>query len=235
MNEPRAQPVPPPTPRPILGIGLIGAIALLLGSSAGLFIVVRDGAWLSLGFEAALLVSGVIGALAGIGRFRSSHALTFLCIGGASFVCGVMSFVASGQAPGDLRGLVRALLTDPLVASRLALAALFLALSGLVLLLRRPRASGKRLLWAAALGAAPAAAAVAMLIGPVRQAFAGLPPLVIATAVFFGFFVLGGLLSVSLHCLIRAFEVGQAQRLDEEESSMSGDAEGADRSPGQAA
>jgi len=202
---------PPPTPKPILAAALLLSIALFVGTVFGFVRTIRDGAWLSIGFEGVLGVSAVIGVIGGLGGFRASHALTFASVGGAAIVCGVMAFVSSGAAPGDPRLLIRAIASDPLTASRLVAGASMFGCAGLILLLRRPRESARRLAWAALLGAPPALCAIAMRIDPIRRAVLGLPPIVLAAIAFFGFFLLGGLVSVSLHNLIRAFEIGRAE------------------------
>ncbi len=202
----------PPTPRFILIAALIASGILTLAGAWGLYSAAADSRWLALGFEGLTIVAGVFGVLAGLGRFRSSHSMALFCVGGAALAASVLGFVAAGLAPSQSpRVILRAMLGDAPYAARLLSSALLIFLSGLILVLRRPRESGRYLTLSIALGAPVLIGAAIWIAAPgVKAAYAAWPSIAKATLLFALFFIVSGLISTSLHCLIRALEVGKA-------------------------
>lgn len=203
----------PPTPRPILVLaGLASAVAIVVGAIR-LYGVVRGEAWLAVAFEAAIVLSGVFGLLAAVGRFRESHALALFCAGGTILLSSAMGYLAGHRLEGaaNLGAIVREMAHDRATAALVASGGSLFALSGLVLLARRPRASGRYLALGLALGAPVAAAGAAWMATSVRATVQSMPPIGQTALAFFGFLVFCALASASVHCLIRAFEVGRAE------------------------
>ncbi|MEC9372729.1 MAG: hypothetical protein VYC34_02760, partial [Planctomycetota bacterium] len=208
-NKPTTLPIPMPrTPRAILIVALIAAVLAAATTPIGVMRATSVEAWLALGFEVLILLAAVFGFLVGLGKFRASHAMALACVAGTIFVAGFMSFFAAGQNEGG-GGLAGRLRSDTFTLGRIGLSLLFAALAGLVLISRKPGVSFSYLWRAAALGALPLAAMVALVLPSTRAAILDLPPVALAAAIFAGFFVLGGLASASAHCAIRAFEVGR--------------------------
>ena len=203
----------PPTPKPILLLALILSSVALGAAAAATALGVRDGQWLAVGLGVVACVAAVLGALTGLGRFKDSPPLAMFSVGGTVIVAAALAFMGSGRAPeGSSRpaGFLPALAKDPLSAAMLAAGAGLVFLAGLTLLLRKRSRSVRLLGLAAALGAPVAAAAWAWTATGLREWLGELHVLALSMLAFAAFFVLSGLLSVSLHCAIRAFEIGWA-------------------------
>ncbi|TVQ32549.1 MAG: hypothetical protein EA376_05465 [Phycisphaeraceae bacterium] len=201
----------PPTSRFILApAGLVSLVALI-GGVVGLVMALRLGDWFAIGFDLTVIVAGAMGVMVGLGRFRASHALALLCIGGAIAVSGLLAFAASSRADAaqGMGVMVRGTLRDPLTLSRYGVGALLMALSGVILALRRPGKSLPLLAMGAGL-CLPAAIAAGIGLHPTsRDWLAGLPPLLLTVIAFVAFFTLLVCVSAGLHCIIRAFEIGR--------------------------
>ncbi len=165
---------------------------------------------IGLGFEAVILASAVMGALVGLGRFRASVPLALLCVGGSGLIATMFGHLSSGVSVGatGIVGRLIAMMTDPLSGARLGVCAGILMLSALTVLGRRPTESTRRLVWAAATGAPVIIAAAAWMVPIVRSSVMSLPAVALAMlATLLG--LLGiGLVSASVHFVIRAFEAG---------------------------
>jgi len=189
----------------LLGLGLMGSV--VFGAARAL----DSPLWpIGLGFEAVILLSGAMGALAGFGRFRSSVPLALLCVGGAGLTASLLGHLNSGVSVGatGFMGRFQAMATDRLSGARIGLCALTLALSALTVLVRRPTESTRRLVWAAATGAPVIIALAAWMSPTVRSSVMSLPPVALAMgATLLGLLAIG-LVSASVHFTIRAFEAG---------------------------
>lgn len=191
-----------------------GMLAGLVAMSAvgGIVLGAIGRQWFLIAFDSVVLVTCAFAALLALGRFRDAPALTTLIAAGATFTGAVLvePSVATRfiQGGGGATGTVIAgVPLIPLALARVAAAFALGALAVLLALSRRPRLSGAYLLRAAALGLPVALLAGAALAPGVRHWLQNLPGAVIVLVVIFGFFIFGGLFAVSVHNLIRAFEV----------------------------
>ncbi len=206
----------PPTPKPILRLALVLSLGVILVGGWGVLSSVRSGSWLQLGFELVLVVAGGFGVMTGIGHNRASHPMALACVAGSVFVAAVMAFIASPAAQGNAKPalMLRAMAGDRETIILIGLGLALAALSGLILLGRRPGES----MWYLGLGVllgAPSVIGLAFVLAPsLRAKLTGLSPMSLSAVIFVGFFIVGGLLSASLHCLIRAFEIGRIDPLE---------------------
>lgn len=184
-------------------VGVVSALALL-SALAGLIGGVRVGNYFLVGLEVVVLTTGAMGILVGLGRFNFGPAIAAACVGGGVATPSVLSYIS--QAPiGPLLGASPRLL----LAIRLLMGLLIFAAAAWVLLARCPERS-LSLLVRGALAGAPVAifASLYALLPGLRDAIAGLH--IIAEGLLWSLLGLLGLvlISISGHCLIRAFEVG---------------------------
>lgn len=200
----------PRPPRIILALTLLISAGLAVSAAYGLWSALSGQIWAQAGFEALLLIAGVFGALTGLGKFREGPAMALICAAGAGFVGAGLAFLTRGGRP-PLIGvdMLLAMLTDPIAGARLGGVAGLAALAGLIVLLRRPAASFRYVGLSAATGAPVALAGALWILGPGRSAFVALHPLLRAVVGAAAFLAVIGLATVSLHCLIRAFEQGR--------------------------
>ncbi len=198
-------------PRPILLIIL--AISLLCGvtSLTGIALAALASAWFILAFEIVVLVASIMGALTGFARFNDAPALATLCTGACVFVAALLAeptfaarLIQGGAGDSQIIAGVRIL---PWALARLAAGSLLIALSALIVLLRRPRASLPFLARGLASLAPILAALAAFLFPPVRSAMNSLPNELLAALAIAGFFLFATLFSIALQQLIQAFEV----------------------------
>lgn len=221
----------PPTPKPFLAVALLAAAAAIAASVLGGVSSLRAGGWMTFAFDLFTLGAGVVGLITGLGRFKDSHVLAFFCVAGSLLAAPPLAGIAAGAATAGtsadaLRMFARDLLRDPDLAARLAAGAVFLALTVLLLLSRRPRASGGHLARAALAGLP--LVAIAWITGQTLEAMrtitpdawvrpklggmiADLSPPILATLAFVAFLTSVVLASAAGHFLIRALEVGKAE------------------------
>lgn len=207
------------TPRVILRLCLLISGVCLLSAIAGAAVAAmqRPPLWFLLMFEVAVAFACFFAVLTGLGRLREGPALSMLIASGALIVGAML-----GEPALPLRMLgrtgspvtVHGVAILPFAFARLLCGVAMGALAALTILRRRPGLSFGYLLRAAALGAPVALALGAMVVPAIRAKVSGLPPLAGFFAAVLGFFVLGGFFCASAHCLIRAFEVGQVDRID---------------------
>jgi hypothetical protein len=181
----------------------LSALAALSALVVG-FMAMNQDRFFSLGAEALVLVAGVFGVLAGLGRFAHGPALAAACVGGSFAVAAGVSGIESGVIP-SLQG---ERIDLAIVGSRVALAALLGAISGLMILSRRPGRSVKLLLIGIIMGSPIVAVAAAWRAGLVARFEEAVPTVAFQISVLAAGLVGVVLLSISIHCLIRAFEIG---------------------------
>lgn len=206
----------PLPPKPVSLMILFLSALMALSGVLGLVLSVYGNRYLSLGFEATLILAGVFGVLAGLGRFRDGPGLAALCVGGTIFVCGVLSeptlvprLLGRGGAPSVVMGvdLVH------LAMARVATGLLVTALAGAIVLLRRPRESLSMLARGVVIGLPLVLAGILAMTPSVRGFVTGLQPVFIVVLVCAVLLVLGACLSISIHCIIRSFELGREESL----------------------
>ncbi|MEO1129402.1 MAG: hypothetical protein AAFX05_06800 [Planctomycetota bacterium] len=191
--------------------------------------------WVAM-FELTVVVTGGIGVLTVLGFFKQGPGLALVCCGAVISACAVLAEPAmpsqifgAGAAPLVISG-VEIL---PLMAARAVAGVLIMAAGVLDVWSRRPAQSAGYLLRAIPTGI-PALMLISIPVwGQVRGVFRpvpgvqkaidgliaslwGMPKFLVAVVAIVGFFVVLGLFSAAVHCLIRSLEVG---RLPERERS----------------
>lgn len=183
----------------------------LLTAPAGIYVAATTGRWYMVAFEAIVLLASVTGVLTGLGKLKNGPAMSMLVTGGVVGVCAVLSeptFVSRIIQGGGGGGATIGPNLVPWIIARVLVGAALVGLAGLTLLLRKPKVSFPLLIKGVLLGLPVAAAGGAMLVPSIRAAVQGLPMVQSALLVVLGCFLFGALVSLSAHCLIRAFEVG---------------------------
>lgn len=203
-------PTPPPPPALIrvgvLVLGAAGLVSAIAGAGAALR-AFPETLWGMLGFELVAVVAGVLGVLAGLGRFRSGYGLALLCVAGTFFTSAIFGLYLdarlNAQTP-DGQAMVKYA-----ILGRIALAAGLGGLAGLAVLIRDGRSWG--LLLKGALLLAPVIAALGWVWVTKGRALTtpleGILSPVRTVAMVLGGLVLMVVFSVGAHLCIRAFEI----------------------------
>jgi len=192
------------TPTILLRAELALSVLAALSAPVALFMALNQDRFFSVGAEALVLVAGVFGVLAGLGRFAHGPAMAAACVGGAIAVAAGVAGLESGVLP-SFRGEGVDL---AILGSRAGLAALLTAIAGLMILARRPARSVRLLLIGLITASPVVAVAVAAQVGLVARVEDAIPPLVFRIGLLAVGIAGVVLLSIAVHCLIRAFEVG---------------------------
>lgn len=202
----------PPAPSKAARFATLGLSILLAASALPVLwlTLVRSDAtlWFSTVFELLVITAAVFGVFSGLGRFREGWALSLACVAGTVLVCGVFAFVeirANFAGDAAVAGLLK-----PYLAFRLALAAGLAGVASLTVFSRNP-ASWKLLLWGVVI-LAPALAVLAWvgtsgLLGGTRATPGAEAVRILALCL--GGLVVVVMVSVGLHLLIRAYEMGR--------------------------
>lgn len=187
---------------PVLLAGTLAAIA----SAAGLWIATLGTGqilWISAGFTILALLASGFAIAAGLGKFAPGFGMATLCIGGTILVASGFAMIDLRPNLGGTPALARFIL--PWTGVQSAAAMIIIAAGGAAVLMRRPR-TWRTLI----LGILFLAAAAGTLIGGVlawKLIPEGEAGRVIGLAVLLvGGLVIGILLSVGGHLVIRAFE-----------------------------
>lgn len=182
---------------------VLAVIAAVSGVVFGV-IAAGQGQYFMLASQALVLVAGVFGVLSGLGRFGSGPALAAACVGG-SILTGV---VVGGLETNVLPSLRGGGVFRYAVLGQAALAAAFGAIAGLMILSRTPAKSVRLILTAGVVGAPVVLLAAAARLGWVARFESMVPPVVFQVVTLISGLVLIVLISISAHCVIRAFEIG---------------------------
>lgn len=192
-----------PFETPIRRLTLVISVPLLISSLIAIYLAAwgSEATYLTwAGFEGVLAVTGLVGVLFGIGRFRQGVAMTLLCIAGAMFAATILGRLSVLASPGQT-------LRDPWVLARVGAA-------GLLVLAAIPGGlSNDRESWTTfskgaffgglfVLGCAVAWLFRDTLLHP-AESVVGVARIV---GVLVGAVVLAVLLCIAAHLLIRAFE-----------------------------
>lgn len=210
---------PPRLPPAIAILTLILSLTVTVGGGIGLAMALATPARaLFIGFEAALVLSGVFGILTALHRFKAGPALAIACVGASVFACGILS---EPQLVPKLMG--QQVVVSPiwgidpvtLALARALIGLVLIALAAIAVLVRRPRESMRFLLIAAALGAPIVLVAALSRVPAAMNAVKALPPAIITLVVCMLFLALGACFAIGVHCAIRSFEVArEADRPD---------------------
>lgn len=213
--ENEAFPYPGSPPLWIRSLGLLLSGLLLLSSLPVLWLTLFAGEavlWFSSVFEALVVAAAVFGVLAGVGRFVRGWALALACVAGTVLVCAVFAFLEIRANFGDSAGIAGWI--KPYLAGRLAMAAALAGTASLAVFARNP-ASWKALIK----GGVVLAPALGVLIwlgvtgGAFLSATRASPGAEAARILMLclGGMVLIGLVSVGVHLIIRAYELGRPE------------------------
>lgn len=207
-----------PPPRIISLLALLASLFCALTALAGIPLAAMDQRWYMLAFEVVVLVSSSIGVLQGLGRVQTGPAIGMLCNGGVVCVAAILSepTLVANVMQGSRNPIPPLLGISilPWILARLGTGAALIALSGLTVLLRKPGESFPLLVRGVLAGAPVVALAAAMVLPAVRGRFLALPGLAQVMLFIVGVFVVGVLVSISGHCIIRAFEIGAVSEPD---------------------
>jgi len=201
---------PPPAPKPIRAavvlVSALVALSALAGIGTALFGFPKI-VWGFLGFETVTLIAGVLGVLAGLGRFRSGFGLAMVCVAG-TLVAGTL-FGLYLDARVNATSADGARLVKLMIAFRAGSAVVLAAMGGLAVLVRDRRSWG--LLVRGAIVGLPVVAVLGWLgatrLRPLTMPLEGGMSTVRTVSVVLGGLVLMVLFSVAAHLCIRAFEI----------------------------
>jgi hypothetical protein len=192
------------------GVGL-SALAMI---SVAAFVSLKP-AWLVIGFEAVAVVAALLGLREARARLVDAPGLSLGCV---ALVFGPAAFLAWLSVRGKLEvgGSVDSVSITPWLAGRLAAAALVGAIGAFLVLGRNPRSIHylKRSAWAATPLAIGGVVAFVLMRTGAAAFVASLPGIVTGMVLTVVGLIAVILVSATLHCLIRAFEMGRDMRRD---------------------
>lgn len=210
----------PGTPRPILMLTLLASLFCVITALGGIVLASIGQRWYMLAFEVCVLVTSVCGVLLGLGKLRAGPAMSIVCVGGVTLVGSILAepAIVARVVQGSTSVIppIAGVNIVPWVYARVLIGLGLVALAGLTVLLRKPRVSLPLLVKGVLLGLPVAASGAFVVVPGLRSMVLSLPTLGQIILAIVGFFVIGALVSLSGHCLIRAFEVGAMMDESEE-------------------
>jgi hypothetical protein len=192
-----------------LGVFVAGVSAVVLLSSlvgAGAAALNSPPVWFMLGFEVVIAVAAVFGVLTGMGRFGEGPALALVCVAGAVGAGSLLGYLA-GQGNIGI-GL------KPFLLAREASAAAIAGAGGVIVMMRRPQVSVRRM--AIGLACAGSFAGICAGLWVFGNRLSGLGTMAGALVGLASAVTLLALLAAAVHLIIGAFEAGA---LDEDAAS----------------
>ncbi len=196
-------------PTILLRAELVLSALAALSAVAFAFVAFQGQHYFTLAGEGLILVAGVFGILAGLGRFSAGPALAAACVGGAVFTGAYIGASETLVITDFRRFNANADRVDTAAAlGRFALAALIGATGALMILSRKPGASIKRLVLGGVAFAPVAALVIAWRLGLIARAQDALPEAAFQVAALMGGLAAIVFVSIAAHCVIRAFEIG---------------------------
>ncbi|MBX3360070.1 MAG: hypothetical protein KF705_01315 [Phycisphaeraceae bacterium] len=197
---------PPPMPRALRGVVLVGSAGVLLSAAAGVYVTLSadpSPQWGTFGYEVVIAASAVFGVLLGLGRFRAGSGL---CAG----LVALAWFVGTGMGRLPFHSSPRGVVTDPWFVGRAAAAAM-VAGSGALAVLARDARAWRRLIVGGML-LAPVGAFVVYWFGMgggwLGSTQTGAAEVIKNCVLFVVVLVLGGLFCFGADAVIRAFGYG---------------------------
>ncbi len=180
--------------------------ALAVISGLGLAVVaLQHEFYFMLASELLIVVAGVFGVIAGLGRFAQGPALAAACVAGC---------VITGAGVGGLESTVlpsfrsESTVLTASVLSRVGIAVLLGGVAGLMIVSRTPGRSTKYLVTGGLIGSPVLALGAAWRLGLIARLQDGVPEIVFQIGALVVGMAMIVLVSISAHCVIRAFEVG---------------------------
>ncbi|MCA9300703.1 MAG: hypothetical protein KDA28_16655 [Phycisphaerales bacterium] len=198
---------PPPLPTcirvPALGLAIVLTLSAPVFGVLAAVLPAKPG-WAMIGFEVVVLVSGVLGILLGLGRFRDGPALGLACVGGTCIV-------ASGLAAIGVQRHLGTMSLDTYLGGRVLVGGAFILLGALAVLGRTPRS--RQYLGRCAVVCIPLVLVVAVLaFTPARAVLrptTGMLEAIRILGLLLGGFVIVAIVSIAGHLGIRAFDVAR--------------------------
>jgi hypothetical protein len=197
-------------PQPVrLFVGILCAVVLLsaLGMIVAALFLSSKPVWVLFGFEFAISVASVLGILFARGKFQEGQGLAMACVAGTIAVGSFLGWLGTQHHLTTARGDIP---LNTWLLGRLAAAAALGAVGAMLVLSRNPRS------WSYLLKSAITGGPLLILLAAFfvkRSAFTGalghLPDWIAGLAAILGGLVAVVLISASVHCLIRAFELGR--------------------------
>ncbi len=185
----------------MIGIGVFGAHAT---------------PWILIGFESVVVLSCAAGLLFCFNRFQEGQGLAVVCTAGTIAFSAFCTWLSLANHELILDPSKPGISYTPVAAARIAAGGILGLVAAYAVLRRDPRRSASYLI-RAALVLAPVVAFLAwtvLLPGSARGVAGSMPGWLLATVAFVGSIVGLTLISVGLHCIIRAFEAGRLEQKD---------------------
>lgn len=207
-----------PTPK-WLNLTTMALCLLTAVSAAGMAIasvaIAEKPAWLVLGFEVVTIVACVLGVLFGRGRFNHAPGLALASIAGTIGVGAFLGWL-SVQGRLQVKGSEFPIVLMPLLMGRAGVAVLIGLFAGYLVLRRNPR-SRRYLLTSAITGISllGVLGVLVMVRGTLARLAESLPGVLTAAGATIVGLLCVILISSCVHCLIRAFEMGRDEQMNE--------------------
>lgn len=196
--------MPVKTPTILLRLELILSALAALSAIGFAWFALRGESYFMLAGEGLILIAGVFGVLAGLGRFAIGPAMAGACVAGSIAVGAGVGGIETGVLPSFRGERVDTLAT----LSRVGIAGLIAGVAGLMILVRRPGMSVKRLLIGTLALTPVVAVAIAWRVGALASIEGAVPAIALKISILAGGLIAIILLSIAIHCFIRAFEIG---------------------------
>jgi hypothetical protein len=189
----------------LCGVVLLSAVGMIVAS---LFLVDKP-VWVVFGFETVIAIACALGILFALGRFQDGQGLALACVAGTIFVGSFLGWLGTQHHLTTSRGNIP---LNTWLLGRVGAAAVLGFVGALLVLSRNPRS------WSYVARAAVTGGPVVALLGvyvlrpsAVSGALSRLPGWAVGIMGTLGALVAVALISASVHCLIRAFELGRTE------------------------
>jgi hypothetical protein len=190
----------------VCGLVLLSALGMIAAST----LLVKDPVWVLFGFEIVIALGCVMGLLFAAGRFQDGQGLAMACVAGTIAVGSFLGWLgAAHHQIGTTRGDFS---LNRLLLARAAAAVVLGVVGALLVLSRNPRSWSY--VWKAALTGGPIlliGAVFALKRSAVTGALSSMPGWMVGMIGTVGGILAVVLISASVHCLVRAFELGRTE------------------------
>ncbi len=217
------------TPLPKVVRILVGVLCAAVALSAlGLIAVGVFAAyatpWILIGFESVVVLSAALGLVFCFNRFQEAQGLAIVCTAGTVAFAAFCTWLSLANHELIIDPDKPGVSYTPVAAARIATGGLLALIAAYAVLRRNPGRSASYIV-RASLALAPVVVFLVwsgLFPGSARSAAAAMPGWLLATAAFVGSIVGLTLISVGLHCIIRAFEAGRLEASDDNGRSAAG-------------